>query len=182
MLIDALSTVKLYNLKKLRESKIKFEPGLYEDKLFMAYIYQHYDKIGILNKDIYDWFSYGNGTSISTSYTYENVKERLNKMQLIFDLSLDKFKMYYVSAAITHDLMVFANNYKYFSVANQKKIFKLYLDYFRGKEKYIYLYNVKEIYRKELFLALMNNDFERFDRLATGTCVKFRKKRNILDE
>ena len=182
LLQDTISTVKLYNLKKLKESGIKFQPGLYEDKLYMAYIYQYFDKIGIVNKDIYNWFSYGSGTSITTSYVYDNVKERINKMNIIFNHSLDKFKMYYVTNAITHDLMVFANNYKNFSSNDQKRIFKLYLDYFNDKEKYIYLYNIKEIYRKELFLALMNNDFERFDRLATGTCVKFRKKRNILDE
>ena len=182
LLRDTISTVKLYNLETLKKSNIRFETGLYEDKLYISQIYQYFDKIGIVNKDIYNWYSYGIGTSITTSYTFKNIKERVDKMERIYDLSFNRFKMYYVSNAISHDLMVFVNNFISFSEKDRKKVYDLFRKYFEDKKKYIYMYNIEILIRKEIIQALLSNNYERFCNISNCISYNYMKKRNLLSE
>lgn len=167
MFPDTLSTNKLYRVEDLRKSNIRFETGLYEDKLFSAALYEYYERIGIIKHIVYNWLVYGDSTSITTTYTYKNVEGRVDKMKRIYEMSNDKYKREHVKVFINHDFTLFINHYTKFSEEDQKKCFKLYYDFFKSIEDRIYLKDVFYISKKEVLKSLLDNDFKRFDKLAT---------------
>ena len=164
---DTLSTNKLYKTKVFKEKGFKFEPGLYEDKLFSYQLYSGYDKIGIIKNIIYNWLVYGTNTSITTTFDLQNMSDRIEKMKKIYDISENRFKRELMKVFINHDLTIFANNYTNFSENDRLEVYKLFNEFFKHTAKYIYLNDIYFIKKKELLIALINNDFERFNIVAT---------------
>lgn len=169
---DTISTAKLYNLKELKKSKIEFVSGLYEDKLFMARIYKYFDKIGIINTPVYDWYVYGENTSITTTFDYNNVLDRIKKINEILEVIEEKYKTYYIIFAITHDLFTFINNYNYYEDGVKRKIYNLYREFLMNNINYVYLKNIKLPVKKEILNCIINDKFERFDIISS--CVSYK--------
>ncbi len=174
LLSDTISTCKIYNLEELRKSNIRFEKGMFEDNLFMAQIYKYFDRIGIVNRDVYNWINYGNNSSITTKYTFDQVNERIDKMIKIFNLAMDKYKAYYVTHAINHDMYIFAKFFCYYSDKDKKKIFELYRKYFDERRDYIYFKDVVLAHKRELIRCMLDNDYERFSLIAD--CISYKTK------
>ena len=70
---DMIAVAKLYNLKDLRDSNITFEKGLYEDKTYIFKVYSYFEKIGIVNKLVYNWLVYDEITYVSDIFDYDNI-------------------------------------------------------------------------------------------------------------
>lgn len=169
---DTISTAKLYNLEELKKSKIEFTSGLYEDKLFMAKVYSYYDRIGIINIPVYDWYVYGKGTSITTTFDYDNVLDRVKKIEEILNVVEEKYKTHYVIFAITHDLFTFINNYNYYDSETKKRVYDLYRKFLNNNIKYIYFKNIKLPVKKEILNCIINDQFDRFDIISS--CVSYK--------
>lgn len=176
ILSDALSTGKLYNLESLKNSNIRFEKGLYEDKLFISKVYNYYDKIGVIKYLVYNWLVYGLETSISTSHNFDNVYERIKRINNIFETANDKQKFGYYGVFINHDLCLFAKNYLFYDEKSRKELYDLYKEFFTKNKHYYLEKEVNSIYKKVLLKCLFENNFELFDKIST--CVYY----NFLEE
>lgn len=168
---DTNSTAKLYNLEFLKNSNIKFEPGLYEDKLFMSKIYNYYDNIGIVKYMVYNWLVYDDGSSVTTSFNFNNVKERIDRINTIFNLVRENQKVAYFSSFINHDLTLFAKKYLKYNENDRKKIYNLYREFFLKNKEYFLETNINSIYKIYLFNCFLDDDFERFDLIST--CIYY---------
>ena len=177
LLDDSLSTNKLYETSAYKKSGIKFDSGLYEDKLFSFELYSYYDKIGIINNIVYNWLVYGNNSSITTTASFDNIKERIKRMEQIYNMCDNNFKRAYVKFFVTHDLAVFINDYNRYSNNDKKKIFDMYREFFIKTKKYIYFNNILNVQKRVLFQLLLKNDFSRFDLLSTYLSTAFQKKK-----
>lgn len=163
---DTLSTNKLYNLNALKESSILYEKGLYEDKLFISLIYNHFDRIGIVKKYIYNWLIYGNNTSITTSLSMNNIDERIKKMTTIFNNIEENDKKYYINYNIKHDFMIYINNYINYTEKEKEKIYNDYKKYVRAKEQYIYYEDIHNPITLQLLKYVLDNDYKNFKELS----------------
>lgn len=175
ILEDTISTCKLYDLEELKKSAILFEKGLYEDKLFMSQIYQYYDKIGIINKFVYNWYNYGQNTSITTNISYENIHERIEKIKKIFSLIEDKYKQYYIKIIIAHDLRLFVNKYLKYSKTDQYKVYQEFKEIILEEKKFVYEKLIEKFEYKELLKTILEDNFERFDIISI--CISMNKQR-----
>ena len=99
-------------------------------------------------------------------------------MKKIYSLSSDKHKKTHIRIFINHDFTLFVNHYDKFTKEDQKKCFKLYYDFFKSIEDRIYFKDVFYISKKEVLKALLNNDFERFDKIAT--CLSLQEEDRIM--
>lgn len=167
LLSDTLSTNKIYNLEELRKADIRFEKGLYEDKIFIAKIYNYFEKIGIINKHVYNWYVYGEGTSITTTLTLENFYERLKRMYEIMEISDEKEKFFNFGFAINHDFKIYLNSFNSFNEDEKRKIFDSIYEYDEVYGKFYYPRNIVNIFNLEYYEAVRNNDYERFYKLST---------------
>lgn len=167
MLPDVLSTNKLYNVEAYKKHDIKFESGLYEDKLFTADLYKKVDKIGIIKKDYYVWYFYGSNSSISTSLSVENFYERISKYNSIMELTNDYYRVNYTSFLVNHDFQIYFNIFDLYTDEDKIKIFNGMREMLLKWIDFYYIEYVNRIIGKALVLTLLNNDYERFNTIAT---------------
>ena len=76
-------------------------------------------------------------------------------------------------------MYVFVKNYLSYVEKDRKKIFKLFRDYFEEKKKFIYFKDVLLPHKREVFRCMMDDDFDRFDLIATCVSYKIMKDDGI---
>lgn len=135
---DNLTTNKLYLTQMLRDKKIYFEEGLYEDKLFTTLIYTKVDRIGLIDNRVYIWWVYGQGTSISTSKNLANFKERQYAVGRIWEYIPELRKVYQIAYYINHDLLIYLREFQHYSQDDKHEIFNIAKDFIQHNKKYIY--------------------------------------------
>lgn len=160
---DTLCTNKLYNMIDLKRSKIEFETGLYEDKLFIQNVYSHFDKVGIISNHIYNWHIYGENTSITTTLSFENFLHRMNKIEKIWSLSNEKDKMNQYHFAINHDFRIYIDNFHLYSSDEQCKMFTYMSSFLINNKRYLYKKNIPFIKNIAYLDALLKKDLKRFN-------------------
>ncbi|WOO86626.1 CDP-glycerol glycerophosphotransferase family protein [Mollicutes bacterium LVI A0039] len=166
LLSDNLSTNKLYRRDKLIESGIRFETGLYEDKLYMSKIYRHFDEIGIINHFVYYWNVYGNNTSISTSLSIHNFNERVKRLNEIWEFTNETERVTNYHFAINHDFKIYMNNLCDYDEAEIRHIYESMSESLISKKQYFYPKRIVNILNIEYVNAIFDNDYERFKMLG----------------
>lgn len=166
LLSDTLTTNKLYNKEELLKRNIKYELGLYEDKLFSHKLYNSFDKIGIINQHVYTWFVYGDNTSITTKIDFNNCVERLNRVKEVFEDCKNIFKPTYIRIAIAHDFRIIYNSFGNFSESEKKKLYEMMKDILVSNEEYYLSSLIVKVENDECAKALLNNDYEHFSDMA----------------
>lgn len=164
---DTLSTNKLYHRQSLIDSGIKFETGLYEDKLFSAKIYNYFDEIGVINKHVYNWFVYGENTTITTTLTINNFIERYNRVSEIYSLVDEKYQLEILGIALNHDFKLYLNKYCNYTIEEKKTMFEMISGFITGAQGLYNEINIQDIFNLEYIDAAINKNFEHFDKICT---------------
>lgn len=166
LLSEVTSTGILFKISDLKSSGIRWESGLYEDKVYSLKTYNHFERIGILNHFTYNWFVYGENTSISTSINLDNFKERYFRLLEIWCLLDEKGKFIYYHQIISHDFKIYINNYQCIDEVDRFKLYSLMREFLVDNEQYFYRKNVVNIINLEVVTAIFDDDFERFDKIS----------------
>lgn len=170
MLIDdTIATGKLYSREMLISEDVKFKKGLYEDVLFTGQLYAALDKIGVVSCIVQKWMIYGNNTSITTNRTFSNALARLNNVDAVFRMQKSELnKVFYTRQYIRHQIIAALGGFNNFTDEQKREIFE---ELKKGMEiRRPYAIDKLQAYpsKKELYKALLNDDFERFSLIATG--------------
>lgn len=166
LLSDVLATNKIYKLDTYKAKGMKFESGIYEDKLFTAQLYNKYDEIGIVNKDHYIWNFYGSDKSISSSLSLDNFRERIDKFCMIMLEVNEYYRLSYTSFLLNHDYQIYYNIFCTYSEDEQRVFFNEMRKVLLEWKEYFYTDYVNRIMGKALAKALIDNDFDRFKKIA----------------
>lgn len=167
LLLDTLTTNKLFNRVALVNSGLKFDIGLYEDKLLAHKVYNYYDKIGIINKDVYIWYIYGTNTSITTTLDYENTLERLDKINKILNTSTDIFIPTYLRNFIIHDFRIICENFSELNNSDATNIYKIMRDIMVKWKRYYVPESILKSENYECAEALSRDDYSRFIQITS---------------
>ncbi len=179
LLYDTISTAKLYNLTSLKESCIKFEKGLYEDVLFMSEIYDYYDKIGVIRNCVYNWYSYGDNSSITNTITIKNYEERMKRISTIIENSNEKDKHVYLSKLIINDIYIYLYRFNSYTEKERKEIYNSFRNFVIDNKQYLYEKDIKSGAKRELLNITLNNDYQEFLKVALCISSTFYKTRKI---
>ena len=175
MLDDSISTSKLYNLRELKKSNIRFAPGFYEDVLFMAEIYKYFPNIGYIPNVTYTWNIYGKDTSITTTITMENIYERIDKVNKIINISNENMKIQYMKIFINHHMYVLINNFNRYSEDKKKEIYNLIRKQLIDNKQYIYERIIYQPAKKSLIRIILDDNYNEFYKIATLISEEFFK-------
>ncbi len=179
LLSDTLATNKIYKTSVFKEKDLKFESGLYEDKLFTAQLYNSIDKIGIVNKDYYVWCYYGDNTSITSTLSIDNFRERVDKVRKILSIVDGIYISKYISFLISHDFRIYIRQFNKYSEEDKSVLFmemrKCILEY----EKFYDESNVNRLDNKLLVKSLLNNDVDRFNTISSYISESFSLGGNV---
>lgn len=167
LLNDALSTNKIYNLDDYKEKGMRFESGLYEDKLFTARLYSKYDEIGIVNNDYYVWMYYGDSTSISTTLSIDNFNERVSRVNEILNIVDDANKVKYISFLISHDFRIYINQFLNYSESEQKYLFQQMQEMLFKWKEFLYIEYIARVDNYAYATALLDDDYDRFIKISS---------------
>jgi len=155
LVLDTISTNKLYRKDFLVENNIYFEKGLYEDKLFVLKLLENTKKYTYINKIVYYWRVEHNNNSISSSRSINNLKSRMNIIYDCIEYTKDnKMKQVLIENTIKHDLKIYVNySYNY----NLYDLLRLYNIYFEFITKYkIFIENLNFKKNKEIMYTINN--------------------------
>lgn len=175
VLDDSISTSKLYNLRELKKSNIRFAPGFYEDVLFMAEIYKYFPNIGYIPNVTYTWNIYGKDTSITTTITMENIYERIDKVNKIINISNENMKIQYMKIFINHHMYVLINNFNRYSEDKKKEIYNLIRKQLIDNKQYIYERIIYQPAKKSLIRIILDDNYNEFYKIATLISEEFFK-------
>ncbi|UKH19107.1 glycosyltransferase family 2 protein [Actinobacillus pleuropneumoniae] len=159
---DALSTNKLYRLSMLREKDIRFETGLYEDKVFTAKLYSLVDRIGLIDNRVYIWFIYGSQTSISTSKSVSNFKGRMAAINNLWQYIPEMRKTYQIAFYMNHDLLIYLREFEFYSEEEKNEIYNIAYEFIHRHKKYIYNRLIPNSWNRTCLDALCEGNKEKF--------------------
>lgn len=165
---DTICHGKLYRLDSLKKAGLRFGDGLYEDNAFMGKVYSSLDRIGIIPYPVQKWLIYGHNTSRSTENTLKNAKARLKVVDDIYDNADDRLKVYYTRQYIRHQIIVCLNGYRNYSHEEKQELFGLMKSGMAMRRNTILDRLILMPSKKEFYKSILNDDFERFDRIAMG--------------
>lgn len=145
IITDTLATNKLYKSNVFSDKNIWFEDVLYEDKLFTIQLYEKVDKIGFINRHVYNWYVYGSNTSITTHKNLENLTRRISTLNKIFDfVENSKIQFKLMDFVFSHDFRIYLNEFKYFEPNEQIEVYNIMIAFLEDKWD---LYNLEVIGR-----------------------------------
>lgn len=141
LIMDTLSTNKLYKRKFLVEYNIEFSTGLYEDKFFVLKLFENSNRFKYINKIIYYWHVYEGSTSITNSLGIQNLDERMEANQQCLTYTKDnKMKHILVRNIIKHDFKLYVNQVKIYSDVELEKLYEYYKKFVQEYYKYILIH------------------------------------------
>ena len=159
---DTLSTNKLYRTQVLRDKNIYFDEGLYEDKIFTAKIYSQIDRIGLIDNRVYIWFVYGNQTSITTSKSVDNYKERMVAIRKLWPYLPALRKAYQLIFYINHDLPIYLREFIFYSEEEKHDIYQSAADFIGENKNLVYKKLVTTSLNRACLDALCDRDEAKF--------------------
>ncbi|KZX17289.1 CDP-glycerol glycerophosphotransferase family protein [Methanobrevibacter filiformis] len=171
---DTLSTNKLYRKDYLVENNLLFENVLYEDKLFTTKLYTRTENIGILDQIVYIWNVRENNSSITTSLTPENFKERIKSIVMLWDHLPEYKKPDIFAFFVNHDMILYVRKFKFFTAKEKKEVFELIQGFCNKYGNYLYPKLVNKT-RLRIIYCAMENDYESFLKIVNTISNDFRK-------
>ncbi len=166
LLRDALSTNKLYKASLFKDMRLRFERGLYEDKLFTSILYTTVDKIGIINKDVFLWNIHELNSSISTTITLENFNERFKRVDQVLESSSDLNKKFYLDIMLKHDFKIALRNINVFNENEQYELFMMMKEIYEKWKKNICINDIIELGILQAVKSLDESDFTNYKIIA----------------
>lgn len=180
---DTLSTNKLYKKSFLLDNSIKFEDGLFEDKLFINKVYSKLEKIGIVSENVYKWIIYGMNTSITTTINFNNFNERFKRISEIWSLLDEKTKIHNLYLVISHDFRIYIDNYNNFSESEKSLMYNMMSSFIKLNKDYYSKFIENNSFSISLYKILVEEDFYAFDIHARMLTILYNKNhKNIFEE
>ena len=170
---DTISTNKLYKREIFDKYRLFFESGLYEDKLFTAKLYSRVERLGVVKNRVYLWLIYEKGSSITTTKTICNFRERVRLVNLSWDYYSDYVKLIMFRHMLRHDFIIALREFKYYTRDEKKIIFEEMTAFTHKNAEHFYqgMYgNQLSIY---LFRRLMDDDFNSIERIGDKISDEF---------
>lgn len=168
---DTLSTNKIYNRDFLINNELLFETGLYEDKIFISKVYSKSNEIGLISKHVYNWLTYGENSSITSTITYDNFYERLKRLYEIWKVLDEKSKMAYIHLAINHDFRIYINKYDSFSKEERFMMYNEMVKFFKDKAHYTHINYISQAINRSYYFAIIDGNFEVFNSIAINHSI-----------
>lgn len=146
----------------MRDKNIYFDEGLYEDKIFTAKIYSQIDCIGLIDNRVYIWFVYGNQTSITTSKSVDNYKERMVAIRKLWPYLPTLRKAYQLIFYINHDLLIYLREFIFYSEEEKHDIYQSAADFIGENKNLVYKKLVTTSLNRACLDALCDRDEAKF--------------------
>ncbi len=138
MVVDTISTNKLYRKNFLLEKSLEFKTGRFEDKLFIAKLFDESDNFSVLNKVVYNWYVRDGQDSLSSVYTIDTLRERMEAViESIESVHDEKIRIALINNAITHDLKLYVNPCLFYSEDDLESLYEIYYGFVKKYEDYL---------------------------------------------
>jgi glycosyltransferase involved in cell wall biosynthesis len=138
LVVDTISTNKLYRRDFLLENKLEFKTGRFEDKLFVAKLFDESKNFSVLNEVVYNWYVRDGHNSLSSVYTIDTLRERMDVvMESIESVHDEKLKAALIDNAITHDLKLYVNASSFYSESDMESLYEIYCGFIKKYKTYL---------------------------------------------
>lgn len=173
MFADTLSTAKIYRADLFKDGDHRFDKGLFEDIPFIADIYSTVDRIGITKNTVQNWMIYGLGTSITTRLTIENVRERIRRLDQVFEKRSEEHRKYYAAQFINNQIVYCVNGFRKQSADERHEIYDKLRHSMLMREKYIDKELITKSDNMMLADAILRDDYDEFETYALAFSDKY---------
>jgi len=127
ILVDSISTNKLYKKQFLLANNIFFNSGLYEDKLFVLKLLLASKKYIYLNQIVYHWHVAYKSKSITNQLTIQNLQARMKVIEECIHYTHNiKVQKIIIQNTITHDLQIYINNSYSYNIKDLQQFYQIY--------------------------------------------------------
>lgn len=168
---DKMVNNKLYRLKTLLDKNQWFKKGLYEDVLFMSELYKKTKEWHTLNIRAHNWYQYGENSSISSSVSYNNFKEKYEKLEESWNNTPEHSKYYRFYFIICFDFLRYYQGYNNLSVDDQNRFFDDLCRFVQSKSYYINRACL-DSHNRRIVDCLLNSDRESFDNIVKDMYIE----------
>lgn len=158
---DVMVNNFLIKKQVLVDEGIHFYSGLYEDVEYSAALYSKIKEYHYLNVAIHNWYQYGTNTSISSSISIHNLKERIEKEERAWKYLTEKMRKGRIGDILLLDFNRYLNNFYMFSEEDRFVAWKLIRDFLEDKKDYFNVYAYSEKI-KELTRSFLSNNYDYF--------------------
>jgi CDP-glycerol glycerophosphotransferase len=162
LFFDTLSTNKLYRTQFLRDNKIEFERGLYEDIPFSAQVYGKAERIGIIDSFVYIWLVGDSGTTITTKLSADNFESRVDALKRQLRYIPECLRYRWFGFFFYRHLTIYAERVSSYNQEDKKRIFEVAKSFYEEFKSYAYMYFLRRPHYKLLMSALAGGDFDLF--------------------
>lgn len=162
---DVMVNNLLINREFLLKSGVKFRSGLYEDVEYSALLYQKCKELHYLNVGIHDWYQYGDSSTISSTPSIANLKERADKEAFAWEHIPEASREDRLLSILNFDFNLYLGSFFRMDDGDRDKAFDIISGFFCSRKEYLSpeLYPEKT---KELALALTRRDREYFEHVV----------------
>lgn len=154
--------VMVNNLLILKQAIIDtdtwFTTGLYEDIEYSARLYRVLPEYHYINIAIHDWYQYGDNSTISSTVSINNLKERIIKEERAWASLPEKVKEERIVSIISSDFNLYLSSFYLFERDEMQTAWELMRDFVNARNEYLKLDTYPES-SKELIRAFLNNDY-----------------------
>ncbi len=179
LIVDAISTNKLYKKEFLLQNSLKFLPGLYEDKLFVLKLFENSKYFKYIKDTVYHWNIHDDNFSITSSKSIYNLKERMNaNNQCLLYTNDVLMKEVLCKNIVKHDFklsIVKSSSEEYLNI-----LYDLYIEFLYNNKEYIDSNSffldkiiIDNIENKELIIKEFKNIF--YENNSSNIFIKIRK-------
>ena len=151
LVVDTISTNKLYKKKFLLDNNIIFESGSHEDILFVVKIFEATVDFSFINQALYCWNIRDKLTTRSSVLNIDTLEQRIEVLDKCIAHTKDiKLKQAIIDNAIVHDLKRYVYCADLYTYNEQVELYRLYKSFVQKYEKEIYLSDLKENEEKSI--------------------------------
>ena len=160
--IDVMINNKLIRLSCLREKGIVFSKGLYEDIEYSAMLYSKLANYHFVDLFVHDWYQYGLNSTISSSVSINNFRERLDKEIKRWNLIPESKKRFCASSSLISHFKNYFRNYNKYTKEEQLEIWDKLRGFIQGISSYFDFKTPNAKKYTSILNAILNNDFKMF--------------------
>ena len=163
---DQLVTNKLIRRTTILDNNIWFKEGVYEDIEYSALLYVLIQEYHYINVHIYNWYKYGDNTTLSSATSIANLAERVIKLQAAWELTPSFNRRKRIKFIIQSEFITYL--YTYYDYCDEKSrndIWDLIYGFIESKKDYIFIDDFKGR-SKKLADSLFCGDYEKFCKIV----------------